>query len=109
QYTTAWDLARLARYDLSRSPFFDQVVGTVEHTVGGGPGHPAFVLHNTNKLLGVYPGAFGVKTGTTPAAGENLVGAVRRNGHRILVVIMGATDRYADATALLNYATAVDH
>ena len=56
----------------------------------------------------MYPGVFGVKTGTTPAAGQNLVAAVRREGRRIIVVVLGATDRYADATALLNYAVARD-
>ncbi len=108
QYTTAWGLARLARYDLAHYPLVDQIVRTAHHVLPAGPTYPAFDLYNTNKLLGVYPGVFGVKTGTTPNAGQNLIAAVRRNGHRVLVVIMGATDRYADATALLNYAVATD-
>lgn len=108
QYSTARDLARLARYDLARYPFFRRVVATAAYTIGAGLTHPAFVLHDTNKLLGVYPGVFGVKTGTTPLAGQNLVAAVRRDGRRILAVILGSTDRYADATALLNYAVALD-
>ncbi len=108
QYSTAWDLARLARYDLAHYPLVDQIVRTAHHVLPAGPTYPAFDLYNTNKLLGVYPGAFGVKTGTTPNAGQNLVAAIQRNGHRVLIVIMGATDRYADATALLNYAIAMD-
>ncbi len=108
QYTTARDLARLARYDLVHYPLVDQIVRTAHHVLPAGPTYPAFDLYNTNKLLGVYPGAFGVKTGTTPDAAQNIVAAVQRNGHRVLVVIMGATDRYADATALLNYAVAMD-
>jgi len=108
QYSTAWDLARLARYDLAHYSLVDQIVRTAHHVLSAGPTYPAFDLYNTNKLLGVYPGAFGVKTGTTPSAGQNIVAAVQRNGHRVLVVIMGATDRYADATALLNYAIAMD-
>ena len=62
-------------------------------------------LTNTNELLGAYQGADGVKTGTTDAAGECLVASVTRNGHRLLVVILGSADRYADARALLDYAT----
>ncbi len=108
EYSTARDLAALARYDLAHYPLFRQIVGTADHTIGVGRTHPAFALHNRNELLGVYPGAFGVKTGTTPAAGQNLVAAVQRDGRRVLVVVLGATDRYADATALLNYAVAVD-
>ncbi len=108
QYSTAWDLARLARSNLARYSLFRDIVGTAHHVVGQGLFHHAFDLYNTNQLLGVYPGAFGVKTGTTPNAGENVIGAVKRDSHRVLVVIMGATDRYADATALLNYAVATD-
>ena len=108
QDSTARDLAALARYNLSHYPLFRQIVGTAYHTIGVGRTHPAFALHNLDQLLGVYPGVFGVKTGTTPAAGQNLVSAVGRDGRRVLVVVLGASDRYADATALLNYAVASD-
>jgi D-alanyl-D-alanine carboxypeptidase len=54
-------------------------------------------------LLGQYPGADGVKTGTTDAAGECLVASASRDGHRLIAVVLGSTDRYADATALLDY------
>jgi len=108
QVTTAWDLARLAHYDLDHYPLFAEIVRTASHVIGQGLAHRAYVLHSTNKLLGVYPGVFGVKTGTTPAAGQNLIVAARRDGHRVLVVIMGSTDRYADGSALLDYAVAVD-
>ncbi len=109
EVTTAWDLARLARYDLAHYPLFDEIVRTAYRVIGQGLAHRAYMLRSTNKLLGVYPGAFGVKTGTTPAAGQNLVVAARRDGHRVLVVIMGSTDRYADAGALLDYAVARDN
>lgn len=108
QDTTARDLATLARYDLSHYALFRQIVRTASYDIGPGRTHPAFALHNLNQLLGVYPGAFGVKTGTTPDAGENLVAAVHRDGRDVLTVVLGATDRYADSTALLNYAVAID-
>lgn len=108
QYTTARDMVSLARYDLRHYALFRAIVGTKDHTIGPGRTHRAYVLHNLDQLLGVYPGDFGVKTGTTPAAGQNLVAAVQRDGHRLLVAVLGATDRYADATALLNYAVARD-
>ncbi len=107
-YSTARDLLRLAIYDLRHYALFREIVKTQDHVIGRGPTHQAYVLHNRNSLLGVYPGAFGVKTGTTPQAGQNLVAAVQRDGHRIVVAILGATDRYADATAVLDYAVAVD-
>ena len=63
-------------------------------------------LTNTNQLLGAYGGADGVKTGTTDAAGECLVASVTRDDHRLLVIVLGSTDRYADARTLLDYSTA---
>jgi D-alanyl-D-alanine carboxypeptidase len=107
QYSTAWDLMRLARYDLRHYALFDRIVATAYRYIGPGRTHPDFALHNQNRLLGIYPGAIGIKTGTTPAAGQNLVAAARRKGHRIIVVVLGSSDRYADATALLNYAVAI--
>jgi D-alanyl-D-alanine carboxypeptidase (penicillin-binding protein 5/6) len=108
EYSTARDLLHLAIYDLQHYALFRDIVKTTDHVIGQGLTHRAYALHNRNSLLGVYPGAFGVKTGTTPQAGQNLVAVVQRDGHRVIAAILGAADRYADATAVLNYAVAVD-
>ena len=100
--SSAYDLSRLARYALRSQPLFDQYVSTEQHTIPPGPGHPAFDLTNTNQLLGKYAGADGVKTGTTPAAAEVLVSSVTRDDHRLLAVVMGSTDRYADSRAMMD-------
>ena len=63
-------------------------------------------LVNTNELLGAYPDVDGIKTGTTDEAGQCLVASVTRNGHRLLLVLLNSTDRYADARALLDYVAA---
>lgn len=100
--SSAADLAELGRAVL-RDPVLSRIVRTrsyVAHTVTGA----AIPLHNLDELLGTYPGTIGIKTGTTAAAEENLVSAVERNGHILISVILGSTDRYADARALLNYA-----
>lgn len=106
EYTSASDLAQLARYTLRHEPLFATITRTQVYTIGVGLTHPSFVLHNLDELLGSYPGAEGVKTGTTPQAGENLVAAATRLHHSVIVVVMDSTDRYADATALLDYAFA---
>ncbi|MFI5268444.1 MAG: D-alanyl-D-alanine carboxypeptidase family protein [Chloroflexota bacterium] len=100
--SSANDLAQLARYALRTEPLFDQYVSTAHFTIAAGPGHPAFDLTNLNQLLGSYRGSDGVKTGTTPAAGQVLVGSATRSGHRLLVVLMASDDRYADAGAMLD-------
>jgi len=44
---------------------------------------------NRNPLLGKYPGADGVKTGHTKAAGYGLVGSAVRDGRRLILVLNG--------------------
>jgi serine-type D-Ala-D-Ala carboxypeptidase (penicillin-binding protein 5/6) len=99
QLASAADLLALARADLAY-PVFAKIVATQSMTVAG------HALASTNELLGAYPGADGVKTGTTDEAGQCLVASVTRGGHRLLVVLMHSQDRYADARLLLDFAAA---
>lgn len=61
------------------------------------------ILRNTNQLLGDFPGADGVKTGTTPAAGQNIVASVTRDGHRVLIIVLGSRNRYSDVRSLYRH------
>ena len=58
---------------------------------------------NTNQLLpggtSAYPGAYGVKTGTTDRAKENLVSAARVSFADIIAVVLGSDDTRRPATA----------
>lgn len=100
-YSTALDLATLGEAVL-RDPVLAQIVQTRQEIIRAPDGQVLFDLHNLNRLLGVYPGVDGIKTGTTAAAGENLVVADLRNGHQVIAVVLGSTDRDADARALLD-------
>ncbi len=100
-YTTAFDLALLARYAL-HDPVFCRIVRTRAQVVEG-PGGINHYLRNTNRLLWRYPGADGVKTGTTVAAGKCLVASAARGDRRLLVVILNGSDRFEDASRLLDY------
>jgi serine-type D-Ala-D-Ala carboxypeptidase (penicillin-binding protein 5/6) len=99
QTTSSQDLAALAKAAL-QYPLFEEIVRTQTAQIAG---HD---LVNTNELLGAYPGTDGVKTGTTDEAGECLVASVNQDGHRVIAVILGSRDRYADARTLLDYAGA---
>jgi len=99
---SAYDVSQLARFALTSQPLFAQIVSTAHVVLPAQPGHPAFDLTNLNQLLGSYPGADGVKTGTTPGAGQNLVGSATRSGQRLMAVVYGSQDRYADARKLLD-------
>ena len=93
QTSSAQDLLALTRL-LWEYPLFRQIVGTASATVAG------HALISTNELLGSYPGANGVKTGTTSAAGQNLIAGIDRNGHQLFAIILGSRERYFDARAL---------
>lgn len=99
-YSTAADLADLASA-LLEDPLLAGIVGSRTHVIEGSARTVA--LQNTNVLLETYRGAIGVKTGFTGDAGNVLVAAAERKGHRIITVVIGAVDHFADSTALLDY------
>lgn len=107
-YSSARDLARLARYAMSNDTFYD-LVGTRSVTISvSGDDRD---LGNGNQLLRDgegfgYPGAEGVKTGSTPVAGKCLVSQATLLGRTINAVVLGSTStsaRYEDTHALLNH------
>ncbi|SEJ76444.1 D-alanyl-D-alanine carboxypeptidase (penicillin-binding protein 5/6) [Propionispira arboris] len=104
-YSTAHDLARIAAYGY-KNPIFRQIVGTKEKEIQWQfPSAKKIKFENTNELLGVYPGANGMKTGYTQAAGECLVASAERNGVNLIAVVMHAADneRFIEAAKLLDY------
>lgn len=93
-YSTCEDLGRLACAAMENETF-RKVVGTKEYRFG------ERVLTNHNKLLWRLPGAQGVKTGFTKAAGRILVSAAEREGRRLVCVTMADPDDWNDHCALL--------
>lgn len=112
-YTSARDLVNLTRFAL-RLPFFSTLIDTYVYTIPDSRQHHAFPpLKNTNELLAPntgYPGANGVKTGTTGQAGDCLVFSATRNGQQLVGVVLGAPSddaRYTDARDLLDWGFSV--
>lgn len=101
--TTARDLAVLAAYAMQ-----NQVIANMAQTnrivVTDITGSISHDLETTNELLGQITGLKGLKTGWTTNAGECLVSFVERDGHQIVVVVLGSLDRFGDSTALINWA-----
>lgn len=60
-------------------------------------------LVNRNELLGSYPGADGVKTGYTSAAGHSLAASATRGGWRLIAVVLDSSERFADAAEVLDW------
>ena len=105
-YSSAWDLAALARYAM-RDPRFRRVVRTpIAHVPWSKPTYSK-VYVNKNLLLRTYPGADGVKTGWTTLAGHCLVASAHRHGVHLITVVLHAADPYGDARRLLNFGFAL--
>ena len=99
-YTTAYDLA-LASYKLLQDPFLRKVVGIKEIVVSDVEFKRFHRLLNVNRLLGDIPGVAGLKTGYTPAAGENLISLYKTSNSGILLVVLGSQDRFSDTQKLI--------
>lgn len=102
QYTSAYDLALIAREGLTM-PDFRAYAATRKAFISA-PGGKTIEIYTHNKLLGRYPGALGIKNGYTNAARTSFVGAAERNGHTIVITMMRANSRPdIEATKLLDW------
>jgi serine-type D-Ala-D-Ala carboxypeptidase (penicillin-binding protein 5/6) len=99
-YSSAWDLAALARYAM-RDPRFRNVVRTRIARVPWAAPTYGKVYVNKNALLGTYRGADGVKTGWTTIAGHCLVASAQRGDRRLIAVVLHSADPDRDARRLL--------
>ncbi|AET70020.1 D-alanyl-D-alanine carboxypeptidase [Desulfosporosinus orientis DSM 765] len=101
-YSTAYDLAVMARYGL-QIPQFSSIIRLKETEIHFIEPDTFMDLKNTNKLLWNYPYADGVKTGTTTAAGKCLVASATKEGRQLLAVVLNAPDRFGDSKKLLEW------
>jgi len=99
-YTTPFDLARLASFAMQDSEV-RKIVGTKEKIISDTTGAHIYDLKNLNVLLG-EDGVNGVKTGYTEEAGQVLVTSKDEKGKTIIIVVMGSSDRFADTQKLLD-------
>ena len=99
-YTTAHDLAVISAAALE-NPLIRQIVATPKATVQSSVAERVFLNHN--KLLYLYDGCVGVKTGFTKAAGRCLVGAAERDGVRLISVTLNAPNDWSDHQRLLDF------
>jgi len=100
QYMSALDIARLAAYFIQTQPEAAAFQAEREFTFNG------IRQFNRNPLLGSYPGADGVKTGSTPRAGYCLTATSKQQGMRLISVVLntpGLRERGEDSEVLLNY------
>lgn len=99
--TSARDIAIMSRELIGHEKILEYSSIWMDSIRGG-----SFGLTNTNRLVRFYPGATGLKTGSTAKAKFCISATAERNGMHLICVIMGAETRdirNAAATQLLDW------
>lgn len=98
---SAWDLAIAAR-DMMANPYLAAIAGTKKYVFTGPDRIVYSILNHNLAFLDSYPGAIGVKTGYTDAAGVCLIAEAERGGRKMMAVVLAGANPDATAAALLN-------
>lgn len=99
-YTTAHDLSLISAEALSNETF-REIVSTYKYSFKLGDATRTVVNHN--KLLKLFDGCIGVKTGFTKKSGRCLVSAAERNGVTLVAVTLNDPDDWRDHESMLEY------
>lgn len=101
-YMSAIDLAKLSAYAL-RNPVFQKIVKTRVKTAPNPNESWDYKWVNKNKMLTMYEGADGVKTGYTKQALRTLVSSATRNGQQLAAVTLNDGNDWNDHRSLLDH------
>lgn len=101
-YTTAHDLALLTAAAMKNKDFAE-IAGRQVISVPFENPQQTRRYTNHNKLLSMYSGCIGVKTGYTKKAGRCLVSAAQKDGVSLIVVTLNDSDDWSDHKKLLDY------
>ncbi|NCA92632.1 D-alanyl-D-alanine carboxypeptidase [bacterium] len=99
-YTCCYDLCYIGCFAM-KYPQFREVVGTKFITVGNNEEKRYF--QNKNKILSMYEGGNGIKTGYTKKSGRCLVASAERNGVLLISAVLNHGDMWNDCMSLLDY------
>lgn len=103
-YSSAYDMAIIARTLLTHQEILE-FSGVYEDYLRANTPNK-FWLVNTNKLVRTYTGSDGLKTGHTDAAKYCLAVTAKRDGMRLIAIVLGednAKIRNSEASGLLDY------
>ena len=105
-YSTAYDMAKLTGEAL-KNETFREICGTNSIKLKfGNPPYERWLV-NTNKLLTLYDGCIGVKTGFTDEAGRCLISAAEKNGVTLICVTLNAPNDWNDHIKMYDYGFSV--
>lgn len=100
--STALDMARLGAAAMKNSTFAE-IAGSRSAAIEVGNPPARRKVYNHNRLLTMYKGANGVKTGFTKKSGRCLVSSAERDGVRLVAVTLNAGDDWNDHRRMLDY------
>jgi D-alanyl-D-alanine carboxypeptidase (penicillin-binding protein 5/6) len=101
-YSTARDMAILTAYAL-RNPEFRKIVSAqVKYIPWEGENWDRKLI-NKNKMLRLYEGADGVKTGYTKLAKRCLSSSATRNGQQLAIVVLNAPQDWDDSMSWMDF------
>lgn len=100
-YSSAYDLALITSKAMENATFRALCESKVTKIPGKDGGMRVLVNHN--KLLRLYDGAVGVKTGFTKKSGRCLVGAAQREGVTLISVTLNAPNDWNDHQNMFSY------
>lgn len=106
--TTAYELAKIAAYAI-QNPKFDELIATRSASFNELTTQRSFSVHNKDRFLDMMTGAIGIKTGFTNKAGYCFVGAIERDGIKLVSVVLASgwpphkNYKWTDTKALMNY------
>lgn len=113
-YSTAYDMALIAKYCM-KNESFRKIVSKTSCTIKSTDKYSERYFKNTNDLINpsskyYYENAIGIKTGFTTQAKNCLVSASLKNGIELITVVLGAeatedgkSGRYVDTLNLFEY------
>lgn len=101
-YSSANDMAKLTAYAL-KNPVFRDIVKTKTKKAPNPNADWDYSWSNKNKMLDLYEGADGVKTGYTKLAHRCLVSSATRGNQQLAAVTLNDGNDWADHAKLLDY------
>lgn len=103
-FSTSQDLVKLIKYSFRYADLYDilKIQKTEVVSIDGKLKHQVF---NTNELLGKLFNIIGGKTGFTELSGGSMILVTESpNLSRLIAVVLGSSDRFTDAEALIGWA-----
>lgn len=105
-YTTAYEMALLGAYAI-QNPVFKKICSTESYSAKYIVPDIAETYSNHNRLLNLYEGVFGIKTGFTKKSGRCLVSACEKDGVTLVAVTLNAGDDWNDHIKMYDFGYSV--